>query len=50
MTKADLQLFQASICAIERNLKPLYESIPQKVFDELDAMKLVIERNMQNEH
>ena len=51
MSKIDLQLFQASLHAISVELEQLhYDKIPKKVFDELSAMELVIERDMQNEH
>ena len=51
MSKIDLQLFQASLRAIVVELKQLHDSnIPQKVYDELSAMNLVIERDMQNNH
>lgn len=50
MTKIDIQLFRASLRAVEVELKPLHESIPQRVFDELQAMELVIDRDLKDEH
>lgn len=51
MTKVDLQLFQASLRVITFELKQLHDdTIPKKVFDELSAMEVVIERDLPNEH
>lgn len=50
MTKIDIQLFRTSLRVVENELKPLHESIPQKVFDELQAMELVIDRDLKDEH
>ena len=49
MSKIDIQLFQASLHAINAELKKIdVNNIPQKVFDELSAMEQVIKRNLQN--
>ena len=51
VSKIDLQLFQASLRIIDAELKKLHDdTIPQKVFDEIAAMELVIERDLQHEH
>lgn len=48
MTKIDLQLFRASLHAIENELSKMNEDVPKKVYDELSAMDKVIERNLNN--
>ena len=50
MSKVDMQLFLASLRVVKIELEPLHDKVSKKVFDELDAMKRVIERDIPNEH
>lgn len=48
MSKIDLQLFQTSLRVVAFELGKIHDVVPSKVFEELEAMDNVIERDLKN--